>query len=52
MFLRNLFELDYEVLPQPQFSSDLAPSDYYFIPNLKKWLQGKQFLSNKEEVGD
>ena len=26
----------YELIPHPAFSSDLAPSDYFLFPNLKK----------------
>ena len=30
-----------------QYSPDLAPSDYYLFPNLKKFLSGKRFLFNE-----
>lgn len=41
-------ELGFELLPHPPYSPDLAPSDYYLFPNLKRWLCGKRFLSNEE----
>lgn len=44
----KLHELGYELLPQPPYSPDLAPSDYYLFGNLKRWLAGKRFESNEE----
>lgn len=46
--MAKLNELRYELLPHPPYSPDLAPSDYYLFPNLKRWLQGKRFYSNEE----
>ena len=43
-------ELRYELLPHPPYSTDLAPSDYFLFPNLKKWLSGKRFYSNYEII--
>lgn len=40
----KFFELRYEILPHSSYSPDLAPSDYYLFPNLKKWLAGKRFM--------
>ena len=37
------------MLPHAPYSPDLAPSDYFLFPNLKKWLSGQRF-SNDEEV--
>ena len=34
------------------YSPDLAPSDYYLFPNLKKWLAGQRFYSNEEVIAD
>ncbi|EFN80260.1 Histone-lysine N-methyltransferase SETMAR, partial [Harpegnathos saltator] len=34
----------YELLEHPAYSPDLAPSDYYLFPNLKKFLAGKRFI--------
>ena len=39
-----------ELIPHPAFSPDLAPSDYFLFPNLKKDIRGRHFQSN-EEVG-
>ena len=36
------------MVPHPPYSPDLAPSDYYLFPNLKRWLCGKRFESNDE----
>lgn len=44
----KLHELRYELLPHPPYSPDLAPSDFFLFPNMKKWLAGKRFTSNDE----
>ena len=41
-------ELGFESLPHPPYSSDLASSNYYLFPILKRWLWGRRFESNKE----
>ena len=41
-------ELGFESLPHPPYSPDLAPSDYYLFPNLKRWLCGRRFESNEQ----
>lgn len=46
--MAKLNELKYELLPHPPYSPDLAPSDYYLFPNLKRWLMGKRFTSNED----
>lgn len=46
----KLDSLGYELLPHPPYSPDLAPSDYYLFPNLKRWLQGKRFHTNEEVI--
>lgn len=48
--MAKIHELRYELLPHPAYSPDLAPCDYYLFPNLKKWLGGKRFESNKEVI--
>ena len=40
----------YELIPQPAYSSDLALSDYFLFPNLKKNICGRHFRSNEEVV--
>ena len=40
----------YELKPQPAYSPDLAPSDYFLFLNLKKDIRGHHFRSNKEIV--
>ena len=32
------------------YSPDLAPSDYYLFPNLKKFLVGEYFTLNEEAI--
>ena len=38
----------YELIPHPAYSPDLAPSDYFLFPNLKKDIRGRHFQSNEE----
>ena len=33
----------YEVIPHPAYSPDLAPSDFFLFPNLKKDIRGLHF---------
>ena len=44
----KLHDLRYELLPHPAYSPDLAPSDFFLFPNLKRSLAGKRFRSNEE----
>lgn len=46
--MTKLDELRYELVLHPPYSPDLAPSNYYLFPNLKKMLQGNRFYSNDE----
>lgn len=48
----KLVELRYELLPHPPYSPDLAPSDFFLFPNMKKWLAGKKFTSNSEVIAE
>ena len=48
--MAQFHELRYELLPHPPYFPDLAPSDYFLFPNLKKWLVGKRFYSNDEII--
>ena len=38
----------YELIPQSAYSPDLAPSDYFLFPNLKKDIRERHFRSNEE----
>ena len=40
----------YELIPHPAYSPDLAPSDNFLFPNLKKDIRGRHFWSNEEVV--
>ena len=35
----------YELIPHPAYSPDLAPSDYFLFPNLKKDIRGRHLNS-------
>ncbi|CAH2231378.1 jg27698 [Pararge aegeria aegeria] len=43
----KLQELGLEVLPNPPYSPDLAPTDYYFFSNLDNFLRGKKYNSRE-----
>ena len=40
----------YELIPNPAYSPDLAPSDFFLFPNLKKDIRGLHFRSDEEVV--
>ena len=39
-----------ELIPHPAYSPDLAPSDFFLFPNLKKDIGGCHFRSDEEVV--
>ena len=40
----------YELIPHPAYSPDLAPSDFFLFPNLKKDMRGLHFRSDEDVV--
>jgi hypothetical protein len=46
----KLRDLHNELLQNPPYSPDLAPSDFCLFPKLKIFLAGKRFSLNKEAV--
>ena len=40
----------YELIPHPAYSPDLAPSDFFLFPKLKKDIRGCHFRSDEEVV--
>lgn len=44
--LSEINELGHELVPNPTFSPELGPSDYFRFPNSKKWFFGKGFGCN------
>ena len=40
----------YKLIPNPAYSPDLAPSDFFLFPNLKKDIRGLHFRSDEEVV--
>jgi histone-lysine N-methyltransferase SETMAR len=40
--------LSFSLLPHPQYSPDLAPSDLHLFPKLKEHLRGQHFGSDEE----
>jgi hypothetical protein len=39
---------DWEVLPHPPHSPDLAQPDFHLFPKMKKHLRGQSFHSNED----
>ena len=46
--LAALHNCGFQMLYHPPYSPDLAPSDYYLFPNMKKELRGKKFTDDEE----
>ena len=44
-------ECGFEILPEPSYSPDMAPSDFYLFPKLKFHLCGTQYESNEGVIG-
>ena len=40
----------YELIPHPACSPNLAPSDYFLFPNMRKDIRERHFRSNEEVV--
>jgi hypothetical protein len=47
-----LRDLHYELLENPPYSPDLAPSDFLLFPKLKFFLAGQRFSSEQEAIAD
>ena len=48
--MTKLHELNFELLPHPSYSPDLALNDYWLFADLKKMLAGKKFRTNEEVI--
>lgn len=48
--MTKITELNYELLEHSPYSLDMASSEYYLFPNLKKCLSGKHFKTNNTVV--
>ena len=40
----------FKILPHPPYSPDLAPSDFFIFPSLKKHQKGQRFHSNEDVI--
>ncbi|GFN74186.1 hypothetical protein PoB_000069200 [Plakobranchus ocellatus] len=47
-----LSQLDLTTLLHSAYSPDLAPSDYYMFPQLKKYLKGHHYDNDEEVIAD
>ena len=50
--MAKLQELQFELLPHPPYSPDLAPINYWLFADPKRMLLGKKFGSNKEVISE
>lgn len=48
--MAKINELNYDLLPHPPYSPDLAPSDFHLFPKLKTFLGGQKFATNDEVI--
>jgi histone-lysine N-methyltransferase SETMAR len=46
--MEAMHKCGFQVLNHHPYSPDLAPSDYYLFPNIKKDLRGKKLESDEE----
>lgn len=44
----NLYKLEWDLMPHPPYSPDMAPSDYYLFSHLQLHLSGEIFNSSEE----
>jgi len=47
---KKLAYFGFQYLDHPPYSPDLAPSDYYLFPGLKKQLKGRHFSFDAELI--
>ncbi|GFW01849.1 histone-lysine N-methyltransferase SETMAR [Trichonephila clavipes] len=45
---QKLLQLEWDTMPHPPYSPDMAPSDHYLFQSLQNFLDGKTFTSNEE----
>ena len=46
--IAKINEVKFTLLPHAPYLPNLAPSDYFLFPNLKKWLGDQRFTNNEE----
>lgn len=46
---QKIKELEWEILPHPAYSPDIAPSDYHLFRSLQNYLSGKEF-SKEDDI--
>ncbi|KAF7266270.1 hypothetical protein GWI33_020303 [Rhynchophorus ferrugineus] len=50
--MAKIHELGFELIPNPSYSPDQAPSVYFLFSDLKRMLAGKKFSSNEEVIAE
>lgn len=50
--IQQLYKSQFELLPRPPFSPDLAPSDYWLFADLKKMFSGRLCKSDDEAIAE
>ena len=46
--MATIRDCGFEIVPHPPYSPDLAPSDYYLFPNLKKHIGGQRYSTSED----
>ena len=50
MAVHTSMQCGFKILLHPPYSPDLAPSDFFLFPSLKKHLKGQRFHSNEDVI--
>jgi hypothetical protein len=50
MFTEKIEELGFILVPQPRYSPDLAPCDFFLFSYLKQHLEGKHFTRDDQVI--
>ena len=48
--MEKLRDVYYELLEDPPYSTNLAPSDFHLLPLLELFLAGQRFLSDQDVI--
>lgn len=50
MTQKHLHGMGFEVLPHPEYSPDLSPTDYHFFCALENHIMGKTYRTREEVI--
>jgi hypothetical protein len=52
MFIEKIEELGFILVPQPPYSPDLAPCDFFLFGHLKQHFEGKHFTRKDQVIAE